>query len=60
MDDIRTKAKELLESGSVNVVIGFGQGTGENTKAIFITKPENTAKLIYNEKCVQNLALYLQ
>jgi formate dehydrogenase (coenzyme F420) beta subunit len=59
MDEIRNKAKELLESNAVQVVIGFGQGTGNNTKAIFVRKPEDTSKLIYNEKCVQNLALYL-
>jgi len=59
MDDIRNKAKELLENNSVNVVIGFGNGSENQTRAIFVRKPEDTVKLIYDERCVQNLSLYL-
>ena len=59
MDDIRKKAKELLENNSVKIVVGFGKGTGNLTKAVFIRKPEDTDILIYDERCVQNLALYL-
>ena len=60
MDSLITKAKELLNSGSADVVIGYGKGSAENrTRAIFIDKPEKTDQLIYNEHCKQNLAVYL-
>lgn len=59
MDSVRNKAKELLESGAVNVVIGYGEGSDKDVRAVFIRKPEDVAKLIYDERCVQNLAFYL-
>jgi ferredoxin len=59
MEELRIKAKELLESKSVNVVIGYGEGRGNTVKAIFVRKPEDVNKLIYNENCTQNLAVYL-
>ena len=60
MDNLINKAKELLSSSTVDVVIGYGKGTVEDrTRAIFITKPEQADKLIYNANCKQNLAVYL-
>ncbi len=60
MDSLINKAKELLSSAAVDVVIGYGKGTIEDrTRAIFITKPEDAEKLIFNENCKQNLAVYL-
>lgn len=59
MDSVRNKAKELLEKGTVNVVIGYGEGSDNDVRAIFIRKPEDVSKLIYDERCVQNLAFYL-
>jgi len=59
MLEIRQKAKELLESGKVKVVIGYGKSTNNTTRAVFIRKPEDAEKLVLDESCVQNLALYL-
>lgn len=59
MDNIRTKANELLKSGDVKVVIGYGEGFGGRVRAVFIQKPEDTARLIFDERCKQNLAVYL-
>ena len=59
MDSIRKKVTELLESGAVKVVIGYGEGSDNNVKAIFVRKPQDASKLIYDERCVQNLAFYL-
>jgi ferredoxin len=59
MDEIRKRAKELLETNAVQVVIGFEQGNGNKTRAVFIDKAENTSKLIFDSRCVQNLAVYL-
>ncbi|MFN8257392.1 MAG: 4Fe-4S dicluster domain-containing protein [Bacteroidales bacterium] len=60
MDSLINRAKELLSSTTVNVVVGYGKGTVESrTRALFITKADDAGNLIYNEHCVQNLAVYL-
>ena len=59
MESIRKKAKELLESNAVQLVIGYGEGSDNNVRTIFVSKPEDTDNLIYDERCVQNLAFYL-
>ena len=60
MDNIINRAKELLSTATVDVVVGYGKGTVENrTRALFITKPDDASKLIYNDFCKQNLAVYL-
>jgi len=59
-DSIRKKAKELLESGAVKVVIGYGWNRAKTrTTPIFITKPEETDRLVWNPLCVNNLSIYL-
>lgn len=59
MDDLIKRAKELLETAAVKVVIGYGQGTSDKIRALFIEKPEDTDKLIFDSRCVQNLAAYV-
>jgi len=60
MDSLVVKAKELLSSGAVDVIIGYGKGSVEDrTRAIFVNKPDKADQLIYNEHCKQNLAVYL-
>jgi ferredoxin len=59
MEALRQRAKELLESKTVQAVIGYETGTGNNVRAAFITDPAKTGKLIYDERCIQNLAVYL-
>jgi ferredoxin len=57
--EIINKAKELLENKSVQVVIGYGEGSNGKTQAIFVRNPEQADKLIYDNRCKQNLAVYL-
>jgi ferredoxin len=59
MDSLRTKAKELLSSKAADVVIGYEEGSAGAVRPAFITNPENCGKLIYDERCVHNLAVYL-
>ena len=59
MDKLRKRAHELLESGTVKVVIGYENGTGGKTRALFAEKPEDTVKLIFDNRCIMNLAAYL-
>jgi ferredoxin len=59
MDELRTRAKELLENHEVQLVIGFENGTGNKTRAAFIDNPNEVDKLVFDSRCVQNIALYL-
>jgi ferredoxin len=59
MDELRNIARELLEAGTVQLVIGYEQGTGNRTRAVFIDNPDQVSKLIFDSRCVQNLAVYL-
>jgi ferredoxin len=59
MDELRKRAKELLETNTVRVVIGYEEGTGNKTRAVFIEKPEDTSRLIFDSRCVLNLATYI-
>ena len=59
MDDMIKRAKELLETAAVKVVIGYEQGTGDKTRALFAEKTEDADKLIFDCRCVQNLAAYV-
>jgi len=53
------KAAALLESKAIQVVIGYGQGSAKRTRAIFVTQPADCQNLIFDSRCVQNLAVYL-
>jgi hypothetical protein len=59
MDDLRKRAKELLETSEVKVVIGYEEGTAGKTRALFAERSEDTGKLIFDSRCVQNLAAYV-
>ena len=59
MNNLITRAKELLENKTVNVVIGYEAGPTGVARPAFITDPVKADSLIYDERCVQNLAVYL-
>lgn len=57
---IREEAKKALESGKASVVIGWGEGSMPfKTTPVFISRPEDAGKLVWNPVCTNNLALYL-
>lgn len=57
---LRAKARALLESGDVGVVIGYGWNRAKTrTTPVFITKPGDADQLIFNPLCVNNLSVYL-
>jgi ferredoxin len=59
-NELREKAKELLESGEVKVVIGYGYNRKKTrVTPVFITDPAQTDKLVFNALCVNNLSIYL-
>ena len=59
-DKIREEAKKALDSGEVALVIGWGAGSVPfKTTPVFIDKPEDVDKLVWNPACANNLAVYL-
>ncbi len=57
---LRITARELLESGSVAVVIGYGAGSVPGrTQPIFVRRPEDADRLVWNNHCYNNLAAFL-
>lgn len=59
MEALTSKARALLAAGTVNVVIGYGKGTGQARRPLFVRTPEHAAALVLDEACTQNLATYL-
>jgi heterodisulfide reductase subunit C len=59
MNRLTERANQLLSEGTVQVVVGYETGTAGNIRPAFITKAENADKLVYNENCHHNLAVYL-
>ena len=60
-DTIRTRAKELLESGEVATFIGWEAGRFANqTTPLVITDAADADKLVFDEYCVNTLAKYVR
>ena len=59
MSDLSNRIAELLRDNTINLFIGYGKGTGSRIRAIFVNDPADAEKVIYNENCGQNLAVYL-
>jgi ferredoxin len=59
MSDIINKSEQLLRDGVVKLIIGYEKGTGTKMRASFVRKAEDASKLVFNESCNQNLAVYL-
>jgi len=57
---IRERARALLASGQVTLVLGHGAGSVPfRTVPAFIDVPEDAERLVWNPFCVNNLAVYL-
>ena len=59
MEDLKNKARQLLEAGVVKVVVGYGKGTGGVIRPILARTPAEAANLVLGEPQGQNLATYL-
>jgi ferredoxin len=59
MSELNNRVAELLRDKTIDLFIGYGKGTKDRIRAIFLTEPEEAEKLVYNENCDQNLAVYL-
>ena len=59
-EKLRQKAKELLESGEIKLLIGYGAGSVPfKSTPIFARTAEDAERLVWNPTCVNNLAVYL-
>lgn len=59
MNNIAEKAKQILNQNQATVVIGYSESKTGKIRPVFITDAEKTDSLIFDERCVQNLAVYL-
>lgn len=60
VEELRSLARELLASGAVKAVVGYGQALLPNkTMPVVITSPDQADQLVWNKFCLNNLAVYL-
>jgi len=53
--------RELLASGQVQVIIGYGQDHPEQPPyPLFVTDAEEVPRLVWNDRCAANLVAYLK
>jgi formate dehydrogenase (coenzyme F420) beta subunit len=58
MKELQELAAKLLTDGSAGVVIGYEEGP-HGVRPTFVTRAEDVGKLIFDPRCVHNLATYL-
>jgi Formate hydrogenlyase subunit 6/NADH:ubiquinone oxidoreductase 23 kD subunit (chain I) len=56
---IKETAKKLLTSGDVQVVIGYGEGSNGRVRPLFVRSEAEVDRLVYDERCTQNIAMYV-
>jgi ferredoxin len=59
MNELIQKVTQLLTDKTIDVFIGYENGTAGRIRTAFVRTPEQAAKLIFNADCKQNLAGYL-
>jgi len=60
IDDLKEEAGKLLREGKVKYIIGYGRGSnGWAAGPVFIKKPEDVDKLVWDPTCVHNLTRFL-
>jgi formate dehydrogenase subunit beta len=57
--DLREQARELLESGRVDCVIGYEAGPSGRARPAFVYEVGDADRLIWDDTCVHNLVTYL-
>jgi Fe-S-cluster-containing hydrogenase component 2 len=57
---LQQKAKELLTEKTVDLVIGCGLVETGHVGAVFVTDPQQTGRLLWNDQCSVNLTVYLK
>jgi len=58
MNEIVSQIRALLESKTIDIFIGYEEGT-RKPRPVFVSEAKDAGKLIFNENCSGNLAVYL-
>jgi len=58
-ESLHSTAAELLSEGKVAVVIGYGSNGESFSPPLFVRKPEEAQRLVFDDRCFGNLAVYL-
>ncbi len=58
MQQLQELARKLLADKTVQVVIGYEEGP-RGIRPAFIAQPDQASRLVFNTRCVHNLATYL-
>ena len=59
--DIREVARKWLTDGAVEAVVGWEQGTyRDKTAPVIVRRAEEADRLLFNERCTNNLMTYLK
>jgi len=56
---LRQTAREMLASGEVELVVGYGRTSFGKVVPFFASSPEQAEELVWNDMCVHNLTTYL-
>jgi len=56
---VRQAARELLEGGDAELVIGYVQTPNGTVVPGFVSTPAEAERLVWNDRCVHNLTTYL-
>lgn len=59
MSNLHQIVSELLSSGKAKLIIGYEKGTGEKRRPAFINDVAEVERLVFDENCFHNLAVYL-
>ena len=60
MKELIAKAKELLSAGKVAYIVGYAQANGNKTKPIIARTEQDCDRLVFNNYCLNNLAVYIK
>ncbi len=59
-EDLKEEARRLLREGKIKYLVGYATGTnGWQASPVFIKKPEDVDRLIWDPTCVHNLSRFL-
>lgn len=56
---LKTIATELLKKETVQLIIGYAEGSNGKVRPLFARKEDEAGKLIFDKRCTFNLAVYL-
>jgi ferredoxin len=59
MIELTKDIKRMIEAGDITIFIGYTNGLHNNIRPLFATKGNDLDKLVCDDNCVQNLAVYL-